>query len=850
MRALPTAILLLATLPALADEWPELAFRQVPSGLNAPTHVTSARDGSGRLFVVQQTGQVRVMKDGQLLPTPYLDLSSKVSCCGERGLLSIAIDSSKRVYADYTDRNGDTVIARYRAAGDAADAGSEEILLTIPQPYSNHNGGQLAFGPDDGYLYIGTGDGGSGGDPQNRAQDLTTLLGKILRIDVSPAQGYAIPPSNPFAHAASSRPEIWAYGLRNPWRFSFDRLTGNLFIADVGQGAWEEIDVQPAASGGGENYGWRLREGTHCYNPSSGCPSAGLTPPVVEYSHSDGCSVTGGFVYRGSLYPRLYGVYLYGDYCSGRIWGLRRRQGQWESRALIKTTYGITTFGEDEAGELYVADGNGGRIYQITDAAGIGVERIVPIVLDVTGRNGTRFTTELTLTNAGTTPIRVVMTYTAATVLGATGSGTIEESLGSGRQLVLTDAIAYLRGKGLSIPEGPGQGGTLRLLFSGLSSPTAAGALARTTTPSGRGRAGLAYPAVNVSRAEPYGALGPALLGLRENDQDRSNLAVVHAGLDAPITLQVTLYPPAGEPKVLPAIELAPGQWRQLDSVLAGSGLGEGLARVTRVAGTDPFLAYAVINDNVTGDGSYVRGDTAAPLPVVVETPSYETEVVVADSRVTSPGLFLVLDYYPSLPAPTSLLTYTEPIEVRQARFPSLLDYLRSKGVPLPARGTTNAGVLNGGITDGDPIHAFSGGAFMARVTTPSEDGRGRYGVSYGPQAPAIRSALVMGLRHDGSVRSNLGLYSLSFAPRTFDVEVFDGARGVSVGRESVTLPGGGYGWAQIDGILSGYGVTQGYVRITASPAGDFGAYGVINDGAAPGQGTGDGSYVEMAPID
>jgi hypothetical protein len=356
---------------------------------------------------------------------------------------------------------------------------------------------------------------------------------------------------------------------------------------------------------------------------------------------------------------------------------------------------------------------------------------------------------------------------------------------------------------------------------------------------------------VNVSRAEQFGALSPALIGLRENDQDRSNLAVVHAGLDAPITLQVTLYPPTGEPKVLPAIELAPGQWRQLDSVLVGSGLGEGLAGVTRIAGTDPFLAYAVINDNVTGDGSYVGGETARPLPVVVETPSYETEVVVADSRVTSPGLFLVMDYYPSLPTPTSLLTYIEPIEVRQARFPAFLDYLRSRGVPLPARGTTNAGVLNGGITDRNPINGFSGGAFMARVTTPSEDGRGRYGVSYyGPQASAIRSAWVMGLRHDGSVRSNLGIYSLNVAPRTFDVEVFDGARGLSVGRKSVSLPGGGYGWAQIDGILSGYGVTQGYVRITASPAGDFAAYGVINDGGAPGQGTGDGSYLEMTVVE
>lgn len=844
MRALPTAILLLATLPALADEWPELAFRQVLSGLSAPTHIASVPDGRGRLFVVQQSGQIRVVKNGQLLPTPYLDLSSKVSCCGERGLLSVAFDWYRysyggRVYVDYTNRNGDTVIARYRPSrleDDVVDASTEEILLTIPQPYANHNGGQLAFGA--GGLYIGMGDGGSGGDPQNRAQDRTTLLGKILRIDVSPAQGYAIPPSNPFVGAAPFRPEIWAYGLRNPWRFSFDRLTRDLFIGDVGQGAWEEIDVQPVTSGGGENYGWRLREGNHCYNPSSGCPSSGLAPPVVEYSHSDGCSVTGGFVYRGSLYPRLYGVYLYGDYCSGRIWGLRRRNGQWESRLLVKTSYAISTFGEDEAGELYVADAATGRILQISDAAGLGSTQMLPILLDVNGRNGARFTSDLTLTNAGTTPVRAVMTYTAAEALGAAGSGTVEETLAPGRQLVERDALAYLRGKGLAIPEGPGQGGTLRLVFSGLSSAGVAGALARTTTPSGPGRAGLASASSDVLLS-PQTAW---LIGLRDNPQDRTNLAIAHAGLESPITLQVTLYPPTGDPTSLAPIELRPGEWRQLDSVLTAAGLTEGLASVARMSGSDPFVAYAVINDNVTGDGSYVGHGGGDYMPAV-ESPSYETELVVASPV---PQATWLLGYAESLPTSGGpMLPYVDRVSTRQRTFPGILDFLRLKGLPMSPRGVTNAGVLFAAYYEqlSGPELSYSG----ARVTTRAAGG-GRYGV-YCRAIPLTRKrALVMGLRQDAEVRSNLGVINGDDPPASFHLEVFDGATGALAGTLDLP-PLSRAGWTQVDGILGRFGVTQGYVRITGT-GGPLAAYGVINDGAAPGLGTGDGSFVEMAPID
>jgi glucose/arabinose dehydrogenase len=275
---------------------------------------------------------------------------------------------------DYTDLSGDTVVARFHLAGAGAgaqaDPASEETLLRVDQPFANHNGGQLAFGPD-GLLYIGLGDGGSGGDPQGYGQALTTLLGKILRLNVEDDPGgapYLVPPDNPWVGESGRRSEIWAYGLRNPWRFSFDRLTGDLYIADVGQDRYEEIDFQPAASAGGENYGWNLMEGTRCYpETAQDCDRTGLTLPVAVYDHdTGGCAVTGGFVYRGTVFPALRGIYIYGDFCTGRIWGLSRSKAQWSSALLLETGFAIAAFGEDEDGELYAADYATGNLYRIT----------------------------------------------------------------------------------------------------------------------------------------------------------------------------------------------------------------------------------------------------------------------------------------------------------------------------------------------------------------------------------------------------------------------------------------------------------------------------------------------------
>jgi glucose/arabinose dehydrogenase len=261
-----------------------------------------------------------------------------------------------RFFVNYTDVNGDTVIARYQVSSDpnVADANSEVKLVGVDQPYANHNGGVLTFGPD-GYLYAGLGDGGSQGDPNGNGQNTGVLLGKILRLDVDSAEPYALPPDNPFGN------EVWAYGLRNPWRLSFDRSTGDLYIGDVGQSQWEEIDYLPSGSAGGTNFGWNLREGAHDYNGSA---SPDLTEPIAEYSHQEGgCSVTGGYVYRGSM-PEWNGIYLYGDYCTGLIWGLMRDNDGWQKQQLFQIAARITSFGQDTAGEIYLVS-DSGMIYRL-----------------------------------------------------------------------------------------------------------------------------------------------------------------------------------------------------------------------------------------------------------------------------------------------------------------------------------------------------------------------------------------------------------------------------------------------------------------------------------------------------
>lgn len=345
------------------------------AGFTQPVHVTHAGDGSGRLFVVEQAGRIWVVRDGQRVEPAFLDLTDRVGSNGnEQGLLSLAFHpafaTNGRLFVNYTDRDGTTVVAGYLidpSNPDRADPSQATPILTIAQPAANHNGGLLTFGPD-GMLYIGTGDGGGGGDPWNNAQNLDSLLGKLLRIDVDSATPYAIPADNPFREQAGAQPEIWAYGLRNPWRFSFDRATGALYIADVGQNTLEEVHFQPTTSQGGENYGWRLMEGTACYEPQN-CDPTGLELPVVVYGRDEatgGCSITGGFVYRGRAYPQLVGTYLYSDFCTGNVWALRAEAGAWQNALVGRVPLRPSSFGEDEAGELFIADRDGGGIYRLT----------------------------------------------------------------------------------------------------------------------------------------------------------------------------------------------------------------------------------------------------------------------------------------------------------------------------------------------------------------------------------------------------------------------------------------------------------------------------------------------------
>lgn len=353
-----------------------ITFDLVAEGLEQPLFATGAGDGSGRLFVLEKTGRIRVVKDGALLEQPFLDLSAKVSTESEQGLLGLAFSPSFAkdgvFYVDYTDASGTTVLSRFLADGETADPASEQILLQVEQPFANHNGGMIAFGPD-GYLYVALGDGGGGGDPHGNGQDRSTLLGSLLRLDVRPdAAGtadadYAIPEDNPFVGVGGVRSEIWAYGLRNPWRFSFDRLTGDLWIGDVGQNAWEEIDFQPASSAGGENYGWNVYEATHSYPPGAATPpdASAYTTPVIEYDRNAGTSVTGGYVYRGTAIPGFADTYVYGDFVSGRIWSVSRAgDGTLESLLLAQTEFTISSFGEDDEGELYVVD-FGGAVYRM-----------------------------------------------------------------------------------------------------------------------------------------------------------------------------------------------------------------------------------------------------------------------------------------------------------------------------------------------------------------------------------------------------------------------------------------------------------------------------------------------------
>ena len=356
-----------------------VGFDPVVDGLDAPLAIANAGDGTGRLFVAQQTGQIRIVRDRRLVSQPFLDIAARITSGGERGLLGVAFHpkfpDDPRVFVDYTDRNGDTQVSSFRvdpASPDRVDPGTEQRILFVSQPYANHNGGAVVFGPD-GFLYVSLGDGGSGGDPHGNGQSLKVLLGKILRIDIDHPSGdraYGIPSDNPYASGADGGlAEIWLKGLRNPWRISFDRANGDLWIGDVGQGDWEEIDVQRAGAPGGTNFGWNRMEGAHCFQPQEGCQDPSLTLPVAEYGHDQGCTVIGGNVDRGPSQRLLAGGYVFADYCSGRVWAIDPAvDGPRQPTVVAETDHNFSAFGEDEAGDLYAVDISDGTLLRVTAA--------------------------------------------------------------------------------------------------------------------------------------------------------------------------------------------------------------------------------------------------------------------------------------------------------------------------------------------------------------------------------------------------------------------------------------------------------------------------------------------------
>ncbi len=385
LPAVPEATATLEPMPtetsapsATAADFPDpagYAWVEAAGGLQKPTALVDPQDGSGRLLILEQSGRIRWIENSQVLEQPFLDIRAKIAIGGsEQGLLGIALDpqyaENGTFYLDYTDLNGNTVIARYQRGADPlqAEAESEQVLLTIAQPYANHNGGQLAFGPD-GYLYIGMGDGGSAGDPHNNAQNPAQLLGKILRIAVRGEETYSIPPDNPYA-AGGGAQEVWALGLRNPWRFSFDRQSGDLYVADVGQNLYEELNLISAGQQRpGLNFGWDYYEGQHAYDERVSLDPSTLVWPVFEYAHDQGCSITGGYVYRGTQLPEWNGIFLFGDYCSGLVWGaLQQADGAYRTQQLFQIGGNLSAFGQDAYGEVYALDYLNGQVLKLAPA--------------------------------------------------------------------------------------------------------------------------------------------------------------------------------------------------------------------------------------------------------------------------------------------------------------------------------------------------------------------------------------------------------------------------------------------------------------------------------------------------
>ncbi len=603
-----------------------LALESVVSGLSEPVFAGHAGDGSGRLFIVEQAGRIRIFQNGTLLAAPFLDIRSRVTSGGERGLLSVAFhpgySSNRRFFVNYTNNRPTlkTIIAEYQASAsnpNIADT-TERVLIEINQPYDNHNGGQLHFGPD-GYLYVGMGDGGSGGDPMNNAQNLDSLLGKMLRIDVDGAQPYAIPPTNPFVNR-SGADEVWAFGLRNPWRFSFDRLSGRLFAADVGQSTREEVDIVERAG----NYGWRRFEGTLCYNPSTGCGTpAGefpFQPPISDYPRGDGVSVTGGYVYRGRMYPELQGTYLFGDYGSGRIWGLTETgQGNWIRTQLLPSGLPISSFGEDEAGEVYVVNHSGSifRMRVTNPQPASSRSLLIPSSAKLD-----RFTSSLIVINGDSAADQVTITHRG--VDGA-ARGTLNVNLSPGAEFQTDDILGAM---GLTL----GAFGPITIESAGGRSLTAVSEVR-----SSGGTAGF-YSGKKRSEADGERIIPEALDSGERGTAGtfRTNLGVNNLG-SAMANVQVWLHDNTGTARGRFDFAVNPLGMTQVDGIarrILGTASAEG--GYLKVSSDQPIHAWASKIDNGTDDPSFEAAIGQSPsesgprllIPSVVRNSRFRSSLV------------------------------------------------------------------------------------------------------------------------------------------------------------------------------------------------------------------------------
>jgi glucose/arabinose dehydrogenase len=576
--------------------WPQLSLVKRFSGLAQPVLLTSAMDGTGRVFIVERVGRVRVVVGGTLQGDPFLDISSKVTCCDTRGLLSLAFppdfSDKKYFYVYYTNAGGDAVVARYylTANPNVADPNSEQRILVVTQPYTNHHGGHIAFGPD-GYLYIGLGDGGGSGDPNNYAQNPMSLLGKILRIDTeSDTEPYAIPASNPFARTAGYRAEIWALGLRSPWRFSFDRMTRDLFIADQGETRFEEVDVEQGGAGGGQNYGWRLFEG----NYPAGATFTDLVLPVFQYPRAQGCAVSGGYVYRGTLYPRMQGVYLFGDQCSGTIWGLRRSGGAWLNAILAQTPFSLTGFGEDEAGNVYAADQSGGDIFMLTDPSVMQpYTYLIPAVAHNTGANHVLWRSDIAAVNLSGLPAKV-----KANFLDGTNSGEKAVTLAPGSSTEWVNVLESL----FQMTPDTSDAGVVEL-----ASDQPLYVTSRSYASSAEGEKGQNYPALTAADALVPGRLG-VLPQIKRNATAYTNIGVINLGSQS-VTVGVKLFDIAGNQIGGKVFTVDANRWVQQYDIFTDTGAGDqngAYATVEVYSAEGRAWAYASVINRLSRDPTTV----------------------------------------------------------------------------------------------------------------------------------------------------------------------------------------------------------------------------------------------------